>query len=68
MTDFTRPVRTRGGFPARVLATDDTSIPGYPVVAEVEDAGTWKRRFFTAEGRYSLDYEPSGHLYDLMNV
>lgn len=61
--DPTKPVRTRDGTPARIIATDAKGE--YPIIALVgddeEDPFT-----FTAEGRYWTGNEESGQ--DLVNA
>lgn len=62
--DPTKPVKTRDGRPARIVATDARS--DYPVVALVEDNhGHEVIRSFTARGQV-VDYGTASH--DLVNI
>jgi hypothetical protein len=69
--DFTKPVQTRAGYPARVICTDCKNGDG-PVIALVtmpEDhpsAGEERVRHFYEDGRYLG--EAKEHDYDLVNV
>lgn len=69
--DPAKPVRTRDGRPARIVATD-AKIDEYPIVALVLDEdGREHNEGYTAEGRYygpSVYGSPKDHPTDLVNV
>lgn len=65
--DLTKPVQTRDGRPARILATDVRHAI-YPVVAVVTHPDGGEAIIVaTREGHYFSDYSHPSHL-DLMNV
>lgn len=66
MLDLTKPVQTRAGRPARILATD-RQAGIYTVVALRKDRDDYEIcSVYTPEGRFSLGQED--HPYDLVNV
>lgn len=65
--DPSKPVQTRDGRPARVLAVGLKNID-YPIVAAwVTLSGQETAGIFTLDGRFRLDHS-SGHPNDLINI
>jgi hypothetical protein len=63
--DSTKPVRTRTGRPARIVAHDLRSADGYSLVAIIGDPGDETAETYSADGRYFAG-ESSG--LDLVNA
>lgn len=63
MTDFTKPIQTRGGEKVRILCTD---APGdYPIVGLI--GGNHVPETWTAKG-YHLNWDETPHVMDLVNI